>query len=137
MKVICKINNINDLPDELVLNRLKKYILMPDGEVDLELNKEYTVYGVVFWDNSPWYYLCAEKDDEYPRPFPAEIFKVSDDQISPFWKVTQEHKQDGEVLSSLLFSEWSMDVKFYERLVDDDPEAINTFDRYRKKMDKQ
>jgi hypothetical protein len=137
MKVICQVNNINDISDEFTLMRLKKYILMPDGEVDLEVNKEYTVYGVVFWDNSPWYYICVEDYDEYPKPFPAEVFEVSDDRLSPYWKVTHEQKEDGEVQSSLLFNEWSKDTSFYERLIEEDEGVIETFEKYRELMNQQ
>lgn len=82
MKVVCKVNNLNTLSDESLLKRLKKYISKPGGEIDLELGKEYIVYGVVFWDNSPWYYICPELYDEYPKPFAAEFFDVLDDRLS-------------------------------------------------------
>ena len=48
MKVVCKINNLNSFSDKRLLERLTKYISMPDGDVDLEVGKEYMVYGEYF-----------------------------------------------------------------------------------------
>lgn len=136
MKVVCKVNNLNSLSDERLLTRLKKYIFMPDGEVDLEIGKEYTVYGVVFWDNSPWYYLCSEEYDEYPKPFAAEFFDVSDECLSSHWKLSVDHGYE-KVLSSLVFDEWARDSSFYERLIEDDSEAVELFRRYRLLMNQE
>ena len=137
MRVICKINNLYSVSDQLLLRRLKKYINMPDGEIGLEVGREYPVYGVVFWDNSPWYYLCSEDYDKYPKPFAAEFFNVLDDKLSSFWKLSAMDQGKGEILSSLVFDEWAKDSTFYERLVEGDPEAVDLFAKYRKEMDKE
>ena len=106
MKVICNINNVNEISDESTLSRLNKYIFMPDGDLDLLVGKEYTVYGVVFWDNSPWYYICTEEYDDYPKTFAAEFFHISDDKISSCWKLSVVNKGNNNIISSLLFNEW-------------------------------
>lgn len=137
MKVVCKVNNLNSFSDENVLKRLKKYISMPEGEVDLDIGKEYTVYGVVFWDNSPWYYICVEEYDEYPKPFAAEFFNVSDDRLSSHWKLSAIVQEEREVLSSLVFEEWAKDPSFYERLIEDDSEASALFNNYRQLMNQE
>lgn len=136
MKVVCKVNNLNSLSDERLLERLKKYIFMPGGEIDLELGREYTVYGVIFRDNSPWYYLCSEEYDEYPKPFAAEFFNVSDDRLSSYWKLSVDQGEE-KILSSLAFDEWVKDPSFYERLIEDDPEAVELFGKYRQLMDQE
>ena len=82
MKVTCKINNLNDVKEAPTLERLRKYYCMPDGEIDLVLKLEYQVYGIVFWDNCPWYYICTEDYDEYPIPFAADFFEVVDNHLS-------------------------------------------------------
>lgn len=110
---------------------------MPDGEIDLEIGRKYTVYGVVFWDNSPWYYLCSEEYDEYPKPFAAEFFNVSDERLSSHWKLSAVDQGEGEILSSLVFGEWAKDPSFYERLVEDDSEAVALFGKYRQLMNQE
>ncbi|QTL37374.1 hypothetical protein [Pseudoalteromonas viridis] len=137
MKVVCKVNNLNSLSEENVINRLKKYISMPEGEVDLDVGKEYTVYGVVFWDSSPWYYICVEEYDEYPKPYPAEFFSVSDERLSSYWRLSVIAQEERETLSSLVFNEWAKDLSFYERLIEGDFEASEQFNKYRQLMNKE
>lgn len=138
MKVICKTKNLNNLIDKIVLDRLKKYISITDEEDMLEAGREYTVYGIIFRDNAPWYYLCAEEDENYPVPFAAEFFKVSDDRLSSYWKLSVDDRDPEKVLSSLLFAEWAQENPFfYECLLDGYPEAIELFMRYRRLMDQE
>lgn len=136
MKVVCKINNIFDINDGETLERIKKYILLTDGQLNLEKNNEYCVYGVIFRDNSPWYYICLDEDDESPTPYPAELFKVTDDKFSSYWRLTTENTKFG-VVSSLVFEEWANDPLYFENLVDDDFEAVGLFSKYRKLMNEE
>ena len=137
MKVVCKFNNLNDISDVNVLAMLKKYIFMPDGEIDLDVGREYNVYGVIFRDNYPWFYLCTEDYDEYPKPFAAEFFDVVDDKLSPHWKLSSFSKNKNKASTSLVFDEWAKDDSFYENLVDGDPEAVDIFSKYRNIIDQE
>lgn len=136
MKVLCTINNIFEIKDAATLDRLRKYIHLSDGQLDLEKNVKYCVYGIVFRDNAPWYYLCLSEDDESPSPYPAELFKTTDARLSSCWRLSTEVITSG-VMSSMVFDEWANDPSFYERLIDDDPEAIKVFQKYRSLMDKE
>ena len=137
MKVVCKVNNLHNLSDEKLLERLKKYIHKADGRIDIEIGREYTVYGVIFRDNRPWYYLCSEDSDEYPVPFAAELFSVSDDRLSSYWKLSAVDNGEGRVFSALVFNEWAKYPSFYERLLDGDSEAEALFAKYRQLMNQE
>lgn len=136
MKALCRINNILKIKDSSITRRLQKYIHLPDGQLNLEKNREYCIYGIVFRDDSPWYYLCLD-DDISPSPYPAELFDVSDERLSLYWKLSTVDQGEGETLSSLVFDEWAKDPSFYERLIDDDPEAVELFEKYRQLMDQE
>jgi hypothetical protein len=136
MKVLCNINNIFDLKDSSTVERVKKYINYSDGRLNIEKNKEYFVYGIDFRDNSPWYYLCVDYDDEYPKGYPAELFDITDSRLSLYWKLSTV-TYPGEVMSSLVFDEWAKDYSFLERLIDGDPAAVSLFAHYRELMDKE
>tara|TARA_A100001015_G_scaffold319638_1_gene443165 strand:+ start:470 stop:880 length:411 start_codon:yes stop_codon:yes gene_type:complete len=136
MKVLCLINNIFELGDESTIERLKKYIYLSDGQLNLETNKEYCVYGIVYRDCSPWYYLCLDEDDESPTPYPAELFRISDGRLSSCWKLSIENSSSTG-LSSILFEEWANDSTFYERLIEDDPASIQVFAKYRALMNNE
>lgn len=137
MKVICKINNLSEISEKHIVKRLKRYILNFDGTVDLEIGREYKVYGVVFWDNCPWFYLCAEEYDEYPQPFAADFFHVLDDNLSRYWKLTSIQQENYEAATALVFEEWAKDPTFYERLLDGDVFAVNSFAKYRKMIEEE
>jgi hypothetical protein len=130
MKVVCEISNIFDLDDGSVLDRVKRYILLSDGQTNLVQNEEYCVYGIAFRDNHPWYYLCLGEDDDSPTAYPAELFKIIDGKLSSYWMLSTEE-------SSIVFEEWANDSSFYERLVDDDPTAIAQFKRYQTLMNNE
>ncbi|MFJ4195786.1 hypothetical protein [Pseudomonas sp. NPDC089534] len=129
MKVLCKFNNINQTTSETAL-RLKKYVSMPDGELDLETGKEYVVYGIEFRDNYPWLYICSEDSDEYPRLFSAELFEIIDPTLSSYWSLSLPDT-DNRQKSKLVFNEWATNPIFYEYLVDGNEWAASTFSKYK------
>jgi hypothetical protein len=135
MKITCVINNFLALNDSNTIERLKKYLNFPSGELNLKKDKEYDVYGILFRDNAPWYYICTSEEDECPTPYPNELFRVIDDIPSHYWRLVTYTYTDGTVASSMVFDEWAKDPLFYERLVDDDPSAIKVFLKYRKLID--
>ena len=137
MKVVCKFNNLKDISDPDALERIRKYISKPDGEVDLSVGKEYMVYGIVFWDNCPWLYLCPEDYDDYPKPFALEFFDIVDDMLSSYWKLSSFSNGVGEATTSLVFDEWANDPLYYESLIDGDPEAEVIFAKYRGIIDQE
>lgn len=136
MKVLCTINNIYELQDSTAIVRIEKHIHLSDGQLNLEKNEEYCVFGILFRGNSPWYYLCVNDDDRSPTPYPAELFDIVDGRLSSYWKLSTVNYRSG-VMSSIVFDEWAKDSSFYERLIDDDPSAIGVFERYRNLINKE
>ncbi|WP_139044342.1 hypothetical protein [Marinobacterium stanieri] len=130
MKVVCAIDNILKINDSSSIERINKYLILSDGQLNLEIGKEYCVYGVAFRDNSPWYYLCLDEDDESPTAYPAELFNIKKSNLSSCWILSLES-------SSILFEEWANDSFFYERLVEGDPEALGIFKSYKIIMDNE
>lgn len=119
-------------------DRLQKYIRISDGKINLEIGREYTVYGIVFWDNSPWFYICDEESCEYPTPKASEFFRIVDNRMSAHWRLSTRTLYDNKIESSLLFPEWANENPFfYENLIDGNKETERIFDYYRKKMDSE
>lgn len=136
MKALCAINNIFEIKEGVTLDRIKKYIHLSDGELFLEKNIEYCVYGILFRDNAPWFYLCLEEDDESPSPYPAELFEITDARLSSYWRLGTEVSTSG-VVTTIVFDEWAKDPSYYERLVDGDPNAVELFKKYRVLMNRE
>ncbi|WP_347905406.1 hypothetical protein [Pseudomonas purpurea] len=137
MKVVCTINNLNDLQDPDVSARLRYYIRMPGGEIDLEPGKTYTVYGIEMWDNCPWFYLCNALDDEYPKPYAADLFKVVDERFSTYWRLSFDQEARRAPATRFVFDIWADDPLFYEQLIDGEPGRVSTFARYRALMENE
>ncbi|WP_239985116.1 hypothetical protein [Pseudomonas congelans] len=135
LKVICKINDLKDISDEVVLGVLKDKIFRPDGKIDISLGSEYVVYGIEFWENSPWYYLCVDVDDEYPKPYAADLFFVSNNKLSTHWQLGFCTNYNGSQVASLVFEEWAVDRRFYERLIDGGEIEFGVFKKYKSLMD--
>jgi hypothetical protein len=138
MKIRCKINKLSDIRDKSVLDYLRKYIhLDNDEELHLRVGQVYHVYGIVFWDGCPWYYICEEDSDSFPKPKSAEFFEVVDDRLSAYWILEHNHNSKGKCCSSLVFREWASNESFYEQLIDESSLEVETFNKYRKLIDNE
>jgi hypothetical protein len=137
VKLICKVNNLNNISDGKTLSRLQRYISSPDGDVDLEIGKIYTVYGIVFWDNCPWYYICSTDHDEYPTPYASDFFSIKDGRLSSHWRLSSNSNGERESTTILAIEPWAQDDSFYENLLDGDSNAEILFAKYRKILDQE
>jgi len=138
MKLRCRINNLKNILDVNSRERIGRYVCLSDGELDLVVGGEYVVYGLAFWDGCPWVYICPEDYDEYPKPYPIELFEIIDNRLSTCWKLSYfSSNKKGIMNTMLVFEEWSMSPGFYEGLVDGDTICLEVFDRYRRLMDSE
>lgn len=113
--MICNINNLRDISDKVVLSVVKDKLFRSGGKIDIDLGCGYVVYGVEFWENAPWYYLCVDGDEEYPKPYAADLFFVSGNKLSIYWQLSFCTNFNGAQVASLVFEEWAGDRRFYER----------------------
>lgn len=94
-------------------------------ELPLVIGREYVVYGLLFRDGQPWFLVCEESDDDYPKPHFGQLFVLVYDRIPPDWSLRLEESNVGRV--SVLPSRWAGDPRFLEKLVDSDPIAVDEF----------
>jgi hypothetical protein len=80
-------------------------------------------------------YLCTDHDNEYPTPFAADFFKITDKRLSAHWQLNFKGASNSENQTQLVFFEWATDKLFYESLIDGDDQAEATFEKYKKIMD--
>ena len=137
MKVLCKSNNLNGINAQETVARLKRYIFMPDGEIDLQIGKQYVVYGIGFRDNCPWFYICTEDYDDYPKPFSLFFFDIIDKRLSKHWQFCFDHEGCDNLQTTIAFPEWAGDTKFYMDLVEGEDQAVATFAKYRALIDQE
>lgn len=130
MRVRCIQNNFLQLGNPRAVDHIKRYVFRSDGELNIMVGADYLVYGVVFRDNLPWYYLRLDVDDEAPHPYPAALFEVLDGRLSRYWRLATRETPRGEPFSFLVFTEWAENAMFYEDLIEGSPSALATFKRY-------
>jgi len=105
----------------ITAKRISYYIRVKNGKADLKVGQEYSALGIIFRENVPWVYVIS--DDGYcPYPQPIDYFEVSNPKIPGDWVLATRILPDGRVESQLLPKMWAQEDRFYERLLDEDPD---------------
>lgn len=136
MRIKCRIRHV----DNIDVAERKKLILdsgycLPDGDYNLTIGQEYTVYGILFLQNSFKYYICKYTDDEYPVPVFPDFFEVTDYRFSRYWQLSDKLVKKHITYPLISFSEWTNDSKFHESLIDGDEDIQRLFFHYKELMD--
>ena len=66
MHVRCCENQIHRIVDDDRRQHIGRYVHL--AQIDIAIGATSTVYGVLFWEGVPWYLICEQPDDDYPRP---------------------------------------------------------------------
>jgi hypothetical protein len=133
MIVECRFNKISEINSPEYLNHVLNYIHL--SEVSLQVGNKYVVYGLIFREGIPWYYICENEADEYPHPHFAGFFKVIDSKLSAYWKLSWSPAIP--TLSSLLPEEWAENKLFYENLVEGNEHEEGRFQYFKSLIDKE
>jgi len=140
MRVRCKLNDFNQIENSEVVERIEKQSKNTNF-FDLQIGRRYTVYGIVLFDNYPWYFISL-KEKSAPIYAPKDLFETSDGRISRYWKLSALNLneigfENCEPSTQLVFKEWSMDPFFFEKLAEGDEETLEIFLRYKALMDSE
>ncbi|MFN2412108.1 MAG: hypothetical protein ABR535_03510 [Pyrinomonadaceae bacterium] len=133
MRVKCITNRIADIRTVELSEHLDARIRGLEWLDGLEVGKEYMVYGLVFWQSIPYFYICEEDADEYPVPNFAGFFSVTDNRLSSEFRLVWY--LDDISQSYLVPKEWAEDRLFYPRLLDGYYAEIETFKRIKSRID--
>ena len=101
-----------------------------DGEIsDLVVGRSYRVEALEWRrDGICWAFIRTAVDTGSLRPYPLAFFSVLDGDIPSGWVVTADAAAlDRSGISLMGPREWTED--FFERLIDDDPEALEIYRR--------
>ncbi len=135
MKVKCIINKLSRIKSLKIKEWLKPdYINLDDDEIigGLEIGKVYTVYGITFWDNTPFFYICDGEYDDYPTPEYSGLFEIVDERLSKYFLLSSVLLEDNQANTSLVFNEWAKNQYFYEKLLDGEENEVAIFEKYKK-----
>ena len=109
-------------------------------QLELTVGKVYLVLAVARYSNNFFFYILGDESDDYPLAFPAPLFEIRDFEVSQFWDFDYRKISSLKELSIgneeiLSFKEWkSQGDEFYEKVLEEDKQALAIFSSYRDKM---
>lgn len=130
MRVVCTQNTLAAIAESEVRERLRRLIHMNGPITDLEIGREYAVQAVEEMWGGLWFYLHTVSVNDYPYPYPAEMFELRDNTVPAGWVVSMKVQRGSVGLKRITFPAWATDDVFYERLVDGDVETVSVYRRW-------
>src|SRR5688500_190576 len=94
MKVLCTADDGNCLTDKHF-----EAGYTPSSEFDLDIGKEYVVYGICIWKGLLSYLLMGE--GLHPHWYPSELFSITQRELPPDWYFAYFGDSDGRDLQAL------------------------------------
>lgn len=128
MKIRCIANTGASLPESYLDSSLYR---TKETEFKLIVGKEYVVYAIHEARANVWYYICDERYTYYPLKNPAPLFEVIDPTASQYWQF--RFSENG--LLEIAFEHWFSIPYYYDKLTDQEEEAVATFEKYKELMD--
>jgi hypothetical protein len=123
MIVRCKTSVIEEIEDARLRAHVREHVHL--AEVDLKVGHCYPVLGVLFRDGVPWFLVCEDPEDEFPKTHCSALFDIEEGSIPDGWQLRLGPSNVGN--NALLPAEWAEDGQFLEKLVDGDAEAGRVF----------
>ena len=127
MRVECDKNDVTALEGAAVRERIGRSVNLEGPLPDLVIGREYVVQALEQRDGGVWFYLHTVPTNDYPFPYPAEMFEYRDNRLPSDWSVRLGQERGHVFWRRLTFSDWANDDGFYERLVDGDPDTVATY----------
>lgn len=119
MKAICNSNTVAALGKIAI-----KIGNSVESQFDLEIGKQYIVYGIVDFQHALHYLTIGESD--YPTWYPVELFTILDPVLPQRWFFTYVGEEDG-VIAVWGYEELANYPSHYEELLERGDKAINIF----------
>lgn len=134
MRVKCIANNVNSIKETEAKSRLLKTIHYEYGDSSLIVGCVYTVIAISYWNDDGIRIYLQTVSENYPHPYPIEFFNIIDNNISEGWCIRFGKNSLDTYIEVVSFPEWVNDDTFYERLLDEDKEAIAIYKYQRDKI---
>jgi hypothetical protein len=111
-----------------------------DDQLELTIGKVYVVLAIAKYYDNYFFYVLGDESDTYPLAFPQQFFKIKDLSLSQYWYINKNIISTLDELNLLnedviSFKEWAiLKDKFYEKILEEDKEALSLFSSYKDKM---
>lgn len=99
----------------------------------LEIDKIYTVYGMIVDQGQTCYYICDQANRNFPISRPFNLFEVVNRDISRYWVFS--FMEGNRTYPCWMFPEWFDNDYFQDMLTDGEKDEVSIFLRYKQLMD--
>lgn len=133
------IKDVKDYPD--LYNEIKETVNIPGDKLHISIGKTYVVYAVRMTESYPGFFIADDVFTYYPIEYAARFFEIVDERLSRYWQLPKEHLIWSDLKQNIAdtfisFEEWAyIGDKFYERLIDEERIAKETFIKYKELID--
>jgi len=124
MRVVCIVNDLASIVDKDVHDRLRQSITIDGPITDLKTGMEYTVQCIERRDEGLWVFIHTVLANNYPYPYPIEMFEFRDRLLPHGWCIGFERRRGSVNWKRIGFPAWVNDDHFYENLVEGNADAI-------------
>lgn len=128
MKVTCIANQGKDLSENTIL---KAHNI--EAQFPLTIGQSHVVYGICIW-RDVIHYLIVPFEDYYPIWFPADLFKVTNNNMLPSNWYFNNHENIG-ITAILGYKELALDESHYLGLIECEKKDIDVFNQRKKEID--
>lgn len=94
---------------------------------------QYTVYGIIFYQNKLLYYICDRVYNDFPIAKTSDLFEILDARLSRFWIFG--FLEGYERYPVWMFPEWINEPYFQDKITDWEEREVQIFQAYREAMD--
>lgn len=127
MTAHCQFSSVGQIPEACAQAHVREFV--HQDAVHLVPGLDYVVYAISFRNGHPWFWICEEVDATYPKPHWAGFFTLKDPAVPGHWVL--DWQPGNPTPAMLLPASWAELPNFFERLLDDDPEAMERFGQER------
>jgi hypothetical protein len=104
-------------------------------EFPLTIGRDYVVFALTTFLGTAWYYLLDDDGHAWPTWSPSALFDVVDGALPDSWIIGYFRVSTEDQGPLISFPEWAGDRAFYERLVEGEAAAVETFARRRREIE--
>jgi hypothetical protein len=101
--------------------------ITPETEYPVTPGRDYHVVAITILQGHARYYIHDDDDLAWPIWTPASVFEIIDGHLPASWIVGYFRFAPDNQHPLISFPEWALDHYFYERLVDGEPDAVQTY----------
>lgn len=138
MLIKCINNNIAQVSNKELSNKILFEMELPGGLLPLSINKEYVVYAIEFW-NSPFprFYISDDRYPQmsYPISYYSEFFSIIDNKLPSCWSFGIKKGSEDKIYPIFAFKEWVENPSFFESIISGDKNAKDVFKKYKDLLD--